>query len=92
MPEETIFESESVQSRAEVAAYLRTVAENLDAGDPVTLRANGETVTLDPPPSVTFETKAEREGPTDGAGELSLELELEWDEAETEGTAGLEIE
>lgn len=92
MPEEVLFESESVQSRAEVAGYLRAVADNLDAGEPVTLRAGGETVTLDPPASVTFEAKAEREGSTDGTGELSLEFELEWADGKTEGATGLEIE
>jgi amphi-Trp domain-containing protein len=92
MPEEVLFEFESEQSRSDAAAYLRAVADDLDAGDPVTLRAGEESITLNPPATVTFEVKAEREGPTDGAGELSLELELEWDEEKTDGTADLEIE
>ncbi len=35
---------------------------------------------MDPPARPTFEVKAEREGPVDGPGELSIEFELEWDE------------
>jgi hypothetical protein len=37
-------------------------------------------VTMAPPARPTFEVKAEREGPADGPGELSVEFELEWDE------------
>lgn len=95
MPEEVLFESESDQPREEIAAYLRTVAGNLEDGDAITLRAGGESVTLEPPARPTFEVKAEREGPTDGPGELSIEFELEWDEHGGTGGDGedrLEIE
>lgn len=91
MPEEVLFESENRQSRTEIASYLRRVAENLDAGDAITLRAGDQSVTLDPPARPTFEVKAEREGPTDMPGELSIEFELEWDENGDE-SGGLEIE
>jgi len=46
-------------------------------------------VTLDPPAQPTFEVKAEREGPTDGPKELSIEFELEWPE---DGEDGGELE
>ena len=93
MPEEVLFKSESDQSRADIASFLRTVADNLDAGDEITLRAGEETVTMDPPSRPTFEVKAEREGPTNGPKELSIEFELEWDEGEEGGRSGdLEIE
>ena len=81
MPEEVLFKSESTQSRQEVADYLRAVADKLSAGDPVTLSAGSDSVTLDVPDRPTFEVKAERE--TDKGGrnpEKSLELEIEWDE------------
>lgn len=95
MPEEVLFKSESPQSRDEIAAYLRRVAEKLEQGDAITLKAGSEFVTMDPPSRPTFEVKAEREGPADGAGELSIEFELEWDE-NSEGAEGgsdsLEIE
>jgi amphi-Trp domain-containing protein len=92
MPETVLFESESEQTRAAVAEYLRTVADSLDAGDPITLRAGEESVTLDPPARPTFEVKAEREGPAGGSGELSVEFELEWPEDGGDGGGRLEIE
>lgn len=94
MPEEVLFESESSRSREEIAAYLRTVAESLDAGDAITLKKGSESVTMEPPTRPTFEVKAEREGPVDGLGELSIEFELEWDEAgnDDETSGELEIE
>jgi amphi-Trp domain-containing protein len=80
MPEIVLFESESEQNRADIAAYLRQIADNLDAGGDVTLQSGGESVTVDPPERPTFEVKVEREGPEGGPYERSLELELEWDE------------
>lgn len=52
-------------------------------------------MTLEPPARPTFEVKAEREGPANGPGELSIEFELEWDEDGSDGGGGngpLEIE
>jgi amphi-Trp domain-containing protein len=95
MPEEILFKSESNQSREEIAAYLRSVADKLDQGDAVTLTSGSESVTMEPPAQPTFEVKAEREGPTDGPGELSIEFELEWAENGNEedgGSGQLEIE
>ena len=80
MPETVLFESESTQTRAEIATYLRTVADKLESGAGLTLTAGSRSETLDPPERVTFEVKAEREGPETGPGELSIEFELEWDE------------
>jgi amphi-Trp domain-containing protein len=80
MPEEVLFESESPRSCGEIATYLRRVADSLEAGDAISLSAGDQSVTMDPPSRPTFEVKAEREGPADGAGELSVEFELEWDE------------
>jgi amphi-Trp domain-containing protein len=92
MPETVLFEREQKENLAAVAAYLRTVADNLESGGSVTLEAGGDSVTLDPPETVEFEVKAEREGPTDGNGELSLELEIEWDEhASGDGDSSLSI-
>lgn len=91
MPEEVLFETESVQNRSEIATYLRKVADSLDAGGGITLRAGDQSITMDPPPSLTFEVKAEREGPSGKPGELSVEFELEWDE-DSAGDGPLEIE
>ena len=87
MGETVLFESERMSSRSDVAEYLRTVADKLDSGTSVTLEAGGENVTLDPPGTVEFEVKAEHEGP-EGNGELSLELEIEWDENADSGSDG----
>lgn len=95
MPEVTLFESESTFTRAEIAAYLRSVADSLEAGEPITLKSGDQSVTVDPPGRVTFEVEVEREGPRKGPGELSLEFELEWDEADSGsdgGGGGLVIE
>ncbi|KYH24045.1 hypothetical protein HAPAU_41240 [Halalkalicoccus paucihalophilus] len=95
MPEEVLFKSESNQSRDEIAAYLRRVADKLEQGDAITLKSGSESVTMEPPARPTFEVKAEREGPADGSGELSIEFELEWDENASGGDSGsgqLEIE
>ncbi|MFP4529955.1 MAG: amphi-Trp domain-containing protein [Halodesulfurarchaeum sp.] len=94
MPETVLFKSESTQTRAEIATYLRSVAEKLDAGDSITLAAGSQSQTLEPPARLTFEVKAEREGPETGTGELSVEFELEWDEGGEDASgepSGLEI-
>ncbi|MEF8851307.1 MAG: amphi-Trp domain-containing protein [Haloarculaceae archaeon] len=88
MPEEVLFESESTRDRAEVASYLRRVADTLEVGDPLSLSAGSESVTLDVPARPAFEVKAEREGPADGPGELSVEFEIEWDENADAGEGG----
>jgi len=88
MPEEVLFKSESDQSREDIASYLRSVADKLEQGDAVTLKSGSESVTMEPPSRPTFEVKAEREGPTDGPGELSIEFELEWGENGSEGDSG----
>jgi amphi-Trp domain-containing protein len=95
MPEEVLFASESNQSREEIASYLRKVADNLDSGKAINLRAGTESVTLNPPARPTFEVKAEREGPAGNMTEVSVEFEIEWDENADEGSSGsgqLEIE
>ena len=83
MPEEVLFEFECRMDRGEIADYLRTVADSLEAGEPIDLSAGTDSVTMTPPARPTFEIKAERETSSsepDGPGELGLEFELEWDE------------
>ena len=87
MPETVLFESESRRSRSEIATYLRTVADSLEAGGDLTLSAGEQSVTMEPPERPTFEVKAEREGPDGEPGELSIEFELEWDENGGDGGA-----
>ena len=94
MPEKVLFETETNMERAEIASYLRTVADRLEEGEAITLSSGGDSVTLDPPRRPTFEVKAEREGPEDGPGEMSIEFELEWPEGSegAEDRNGLSIE
>ena len=85
MPEETLFETESDMSRADVAAYFRAFAEKLESGENVTLSAGADSVTVTIPETVEFEVEVEREGKAGKPGELSVEFELEWDEADDGG-------
>lgn len=84
--EEVVFESEQRMTRAEIAEYLRAMAESLDRGASVTLSAGEQSVTLDPPAEPTFEVKVEHEGPEGAMTERSIELELEWDEADEDAS------
>ena len=80
MPEEVLFKVERRYSRDDIADYLTAVADSLRANEPISLTAGDDSIELDPPAQPTFEVKAEREGPADGPGELSIEFEIEWDE------------
>ncbi len=91
MPEEVLFKFERSMDTAEIADYLRTVADNLEQGGELSLAAGGESVTMDPPARPTFEIKAERETESSGGpAELSIEFELEWDEGQSgsDGASG----
>lgn len=92
VPEELLFETEADRSRADVASLLRTVADNLEAGDPITLEAGDDSVTVSPPAHPTFEVAVEREGPEGGPTELSVEFELEWPEDGGDGSGELRVE
>jgi len=84
MPEEVLFETEQGMDRAEIASYLRAVADKLDGDGTLSLSAGSQDVTLDIPTRPTFEVKAERET-NGGPDELSVEFELEWDEGQDDG-------
>jgi amphi-Trp domain-containing protein len=88
--EEVLFEHESKQTRADVAALLRDVAEKLESGEPVTLSAGERSIALDVPAQPTFEVKAERE--VNGNEELSVEFELEWTVGQEESDTPLSVE
>ena len=57
MPEETLFAFERDMTTAEVAEYLRTVADRLDASEELTLDSGTESVTLTPPSRIEFEVE-----------------------------------
>lgn len=93
MPEEILFEFEQNMSRAEIAAYLRQVADNLEADGAFNLSAGDQSITVDIPDRPTFEIKMEREtSSSGGTPELSIEFEMEWDENGDSGSGSLEIE
>lgn len=91
--EEILFATEQRASRDEIAAHLRSVADKLASGEPITLSSGADSVTLSVPPTSEFEVKAERET-EDGEPELSVEFEIEWREGATseKGHDGLSIE
>ena len=89
--EEVLFKTESMQSRAEIAESLRTVADRLDDGGEVTFSAGNQSQTLSVPARAEFEIKVEREQSKSGPAELSIELELEWDEGADETDPSLDI-
>lgn len=81
MPEEVLFEVESTRTRGEIASFLRTVADNLEAGEPISFSSGDQSLTVEPPARPTFEIKVEREtSASSGRSELGVEFELEWDE------------
>jgi amphi-Trp domain-containing protein len=89
MPEEVLFEHEQRLSRAEVADYLRTVADRLGEDGTVTLEAGERRQELAVPERPTFEVKVERETSSSGGpAELSVEFELEWVEGGADGEGG----
>lgn len=93
MPEELLFEDERKLTRAEIARYLRSVADKLVDGGELTISAGERSITIDPPERTTFEVKVERE--TEGGGdrgELSLEIELEWPEGQSAQGGDLTVE
>ncbi len=94
MPEKTLFKSESKFTRAEIAQYLRSVADSLEAGRPITLKSGDQSVTMEPPERPTFEVKVEEEGKLGRPKEFSIEFELEWKEGDSASGGGgkLEIE
>ena len=71
-----LFKSEEKRDRADVAAFLRQLADKVEAGD-VVLRQGADELTLSIPPVVTLEVKAEEESSKKGP-KNSLEIELEW--------------
>lgn len=81
--ETVLFSSEERMSRAAAAAFLRQLAERLEA-NAVVLKQGGRELALSLPEQVVLELKVESEGGK-GRAKRSLEIELEWVEGETAG-------
>jgi amphi-Trp domain-containing protein len=95
MPDDKLFEFEQDMSRADVATYLRTVADKLDENGELDFSTADQSTTIQVPEHVEFEIELERESNDRGSSEISLEFELEWYETREGSIAGpgsLEIE
>ncbi|WP_254840848.1 amphi-Trp domain-containing protein [Natronomonas marina] len=86
-------ETEAEKTRAEVATYLRGLADQLDGDGEVTLDLAGREVRLTPTDPVTLKLEGESdwsEGDTEA--KQSIELELVWRrEAETPEEGRLDV-
>jgi len=72
-------ETETEHSRAETAALLRELADQLAAGDAVTLEVGDTTVAVTPTEPVTVKLEGESDwSPGDTEAKQSIEIELVW--------------
>lgn len=86
-------ETESRQTRAEIATYLRDLADQLDGGGDVTLELGGSAVSLNPAEPVTFKLEGESdwsEGDTEAKQSIEFEL-VWWREAQTADEGSLNV-
>mgnify|MGYP006281498675 CR=1 FL=1 len=79
-----VFKNEENISRSQISDKIRRIADSVEEGE-INLKAGGESVQLKPSEMCEFELKVEEESD----GEISLEIEIEWNETEEE--ANLEI-
>jgi len=87
-------ETEETRTRPEVATYLRDLADQLDAGGPVTLTLGDRQVDLDPTDPITFKLEGESDWSAgDTEAKQSIEFELVWRTAATTAAEGeLDVE
>jgi amphi-Trp domain-containing protein len=71
-----LFKSEEPKTRAEVAAFLRQLADKLDSSE-VILRQGAEELTLTLPHELVLEIQVEDEQKSGGM-QHSLEIEIKW--------------
>jgi len=76
MTDETLYEDRSPRKRRRIATYFQRLADRLGRGEPVAVD-DEQSVAVDVPPEPEMAVELEREG-----GRASLEIELEWDEAD----------
>lgn len=86
------FNLEQEKTRAEVAAYLRRLAEGLEEGDKVTLISGEQSVTINPPETVHFKIGTDTDSSWLGSENgQSVELEIGWEASNVEGNDDLII-
>ena len=72
-------ETEEQKTRAEIANYLRDLADQLDSDGDVTLDLGGATVQLNPTNPITFKLEGESDwSHGDTEAKQSIEFELVW--------------
>jgi amphi-Trp domain-containing protein len=72
-------ETEEQKTRAEVATYLRDLADQLDSDGDVALGLGGRTVQLKPVDPITFKLEGESDwSQGDTEAKQSIEFELVW--------------
>lgn len=81
----TVFKTEEMLNSSEISEHLRKIADGIEK-EKVTLGSGEESVELRPSDRSEFEVKVEEEQD----GEISLELEIEWNDQETQNE-GLEV-
>lgn len=79
-----LFKSEERRSRADVSAFLRELADKVEAGQ-IVLRQGQEELTLEIPSSVILEIQVEDEDKGAKGIEHSLEVELAWYDGDEQG-------
>lgn len=87
-------ETEAEMTRAEIASYLRDLADDLDSGDVLTLELGGRRVRLDPENPVTFKMEGESDW-SSGEAEAKQSIEFEmvwWTPAESAAEGELDVE
>jgi amphi-Trp domain-containing protein len=87
-------ETEEQKTRAEIATYLRDLADQLDEGGDVTLDLGGTTVQLNPTNPVTFKLEGESDwsrGDTEAKESIEFEL-VWWREAASAGEGTLTVQ
>ena len=86
-------ETEAQKTRAEVADYLRGLADQLDQGGDVTLELGGTGVRLNPSDPITFKLEGESDW-SDGDTEAKQSIEFElvwWRDARTADEGALDV-
>ncbi|WP_433634001.1 amphi-Trp domain-containing protein [Halomicrococcus sp. NG-SE-24] len=86
-------ETEEQKSRAEIATYLRDLADQLEAEGDVSLDLGGQQVVLNPADPVTFKLEGESdwaEGDTEAKQSIEFEL-VWWRDAQTADEGTLDV-
>lgn len=85
MQKETrLFKSEEKKSRAEVAEFLRQIAEKLERGQMI-LKQGGQEIVLVVPANLVLEVQVEDEDKKSRGMQHSLEIEVKWFDGDEEG-------